>query len=79
MKRMRKHEQTIDDAATKDELYRMFYHLTSDMFRDKGVKRRYRLPEEELFTLRSRVVRRLALFDACGAAFTEAKTADVGL
>lgn len=79
--KMRKHEQEIDDSPTKEDLYYKFHMLTAELFReeDSRAERHYFLPGEELFTLRSRVVRRIALFEASGPAFTEANKADVGL
>ncbi|KAK3114302.1 hypothetical protein LTR53_007515 [Teratosphaeriaceae sp. CCFEE 6253] len=76
-----KQEQRIDDAATKDALYRIFADITGIMVStDDNVTRRcgdFHGTFDELWPLRSRVVLRLAAFDAYGAAFEEARTAEL--
>jgi len=71
----------IDDAATKDALYRMFHQLDEAMFNEdaRGRSGPFYGSFDELFTHRSRVIRRLALFDSLAPAMEEAKKADVYL
>ncbi|TKA67098.1 hypothetical protein B0A55_09623 [Friedmanniomyces simplex] len=71
-------EQLIDDASTKDAVYRMFADLTSIMVPADGETRvcgDFAGTFDELWPLRDRVVGRLAGFEACGAAFEEARRA----
>lgn len=72
-------EQLIDDASTRDVLYGMYHELTNIM-KDDGYRRRavrFEGTFDELLTLRSRVLRRLATFDAWCDALKEARDAEV--
>lgn len=75
-------EQLIDDASTKDALYRCFADLSSMIASgDDGMTRtcgEFHGTFSELWPLRDRVVYRLASFDSYVVAFQEAKTADLG-
>lgn len=75
------HEQTVDDASTKESLYRMYAQLGEVLFNEecRGRCGPFSGTFDDLFTLRNRVIRRIALFDACGAAIHEAKSADVDI
>lgn len=71
-------EQKVDDASTKETLHLMYHQLTRLM--DGQGKRdgiAFEGTADELFTLRDRVVFRLAVFDMYGKALKEAQTADV--
>ncbi|KAK5703326.1 hypothetical protein LTR17_022235 [Elasticomyces elasticus] len=71
-------EEKIDDAATKDALYRQFADIDSMMVTDDGKSRScgdFHGTFNELWLLRSRVVHRIAIFDASGKAFQEARQA----
>ncbi|KAK3622493.1 hypothetical protein LTR56_020823 [Elasticomyces elasticus] len=71
-------EEKIDDAATKDLLYRQFADIDSMMATDDGKSRScgdFHGTFNELWLLRSRVVDRIAIFDASGKAFQEARQA----
>ncbi|KAK4547496.1 hypothetical protein LTR36_001153 [Oleoguttula mirabilis] len=77
MLRKYKHEQTIDDAPTKDALYSLFKSIEKILISD-GQRRRsgpFEGDFDELMQLRDRIIYRLSLFDAYGAAFHEAKRA----
>lgn len=72
-------EQRVDDAATKEALHFMYHQLTR-LMDGKGKKEdgiAFQGSLDELFTLRDRVVFRLAVFDLYGKALKEAQTADV--
>ena len=71
-------EQKIDDAATRDSLCIMYKQLSNDIYKSKRIGPFEGNPDE-LWALRDRVVRRLALFDKYDAALQEAKNADVDL
>ena len=72
------YEQTIDDAHTRDDLYKMYKQLESDIWEGTRISQ-FEGTNDELFTLKDRVLCRLALFDLYGAALKEAQTADVDL
>ena len=76
-----KYEQQVDDAATKDALYRMYHQLTDAVFNEdaRGRSGPFHGDPDMLFTLQGRVIRRLALFDHITPAMEEAKAADVDL
>ncbi|KAK3619237.1 hypothetical protein LTR56_024157 [Elasticomyces elasticus] len=71
-------EEKIDDAATKDLLYRQFADIDSIMVTEDEKSRScgdFHGTFNELWLLRSRVVDRIAIFDASGKAFQEARQA----
>ncbi|KAK4888554.1 hypothetical protein LTR27_012562 [Elasticomyces elasticus] len=71
-------EEKIDAAATKDALYRQFADIDSMMVTEDGKSRScgdFHGTFNELWLLRSRVVDRIAMFDASGKAFQEARQA----
>lgn len=76
-------EQKIDDAPTRDTLHGMYHQLDRAMnTMEISSSVRCKAGEfigtfDELFALRDRVLRRLAVFDLCGKALAEAKAADV--
>ncbi|KAK5678353.1 hypothetical protein LTS10_009525 [Elasticomyces elasticus] len=71
-------EEKIDDAATKDTLYRQSADIGSIMVTEDEKSRScgdFHGTFNELWLLRSRVVDRIAMFDASGKAFQEARQA----
>ena len=70
-----RHEQTIDDASTKEALYGMFKDI-EDILVSDGVSRRsgpFEATFDELMPLRDRIIGRLAGWDAYGDAFQDAR------
>ena len=75
-------QQKIDDASTRDALHSMYHQLDHALFKMDGNRRRIDPFEgtfDELFTLRDRVVSRLAIFNLYDEALAEAKLSVVDL
>ena len=77
MRRQAMNGQLIDEAATRDALYAMFFQLSAIMDRGDGyavwLEGPFQATSDEAFQLRDRVLCRLALSDQYAAALQEAQ------
>ena len=77
MKKKADMEEKIDEAASRESLHIMFHQLNDIMAEKCLCAGGFEGTFDELFPLRDRVIRRLAVYDHYEKAFQEAKKADV--